>query len=155
MFGQLIVDNTILNMDQWDGYPGSRTKVLDIIEQNNIDNVAILTGDIHSSWAMDISRDPFTENPKKLAVEFVTPSVTSPAVTDPAEAKERAAGVMKALPHLHFVDLNLHGYISIAINRERIQSSWNFVDTVLSKNYTEYTAATLICDSGSARLRKA
>jgi len=155
MFGQLIVDNTVLNMDQWDGYPGSRTKVLDIIEDNNIDNVAILTGDIHSSWAMDISRDPFAENPKPLAVEFVTPSVTSPAVTDPVEAKERADGVKKALPHLHFVDLNLHGYISISINRERIKSSWIFVDTVLSTNYREYTAATLICDSGSARLRQA
>jgi len=155
MFGQLIVDNTVLNMDQWDGYPGSRTKVLDMIEDNDIDNVAILTGDIHSSWAMDISRDPFIENPKSLAVEFVTPSVTSPAVTDPVEAKERADGIMKALPHLHFVDLNLHGYISISINRARIKSSWNFVDTVLSRDYTEYTAATLICDSGSARLRKA
>ena len=154
MFGQLIVDNTILNMDQWDGYPGSRTKVLDMIEDNNIDNVAILTGDIHSSWAMDISREPFSENPKPLAVEFVTPSVTSPAVTDPVEAKERADSIMKALPHLHFVDLNLHGYISISINKERIKSSWIFIDTVLSTDYKEHTAATFICDSGSARLRQ-
>jgi alkaline phosphatase D len=155
MFGQLIVDNKVLNTDQWDGYPGSRTKVLDMIEKNNIDNVAILTGDIHSSWAMDISRDPFEDNPKSLAVEFVTPSVTSPAVTDPVEAKERAEGIMQALPHLHFVDLNLHGYISISINKVRIKSSWKFVDTVLSTDYQEYTAATLICDSGSARLRQA
>ncbi len=155
MFGQLIVDNKVLNMDQWDGYPGSRTKVLNMIEKNHIDNVAILTGDIHSSWAMDISRNPFADNPKSLAVEFVSPSVTSPAVTDPVEAKERAEGIMQALPHLHFVDLNLHGYISISVNRARIKSSWNFVDTVLSKNYKEHTAATLICDSGSARLRQA
>ena len=47
------------NMDMWDGYPAARARVLDFLAREQISNLAILTGDIHSSWAMDVPRNPF------------------------------------------------------------------------------------------------
>ncbi|MEE4298791.1 MAG: alkaline phosphatase D family protein, partial [Pseudomonadales bacterium] len=82
MFGQLggMGDVPILNTDQWDGYAPARARVLGHLAANGIDDVAVLTGDIHSSWAMDLAPDPFgggydpATGRGSLAVEFVTPS---------------------------------------------------------------------------------
>ena len=86
MLGQLggYGETPILNTDQWDGYPHARTRLLNVLEEGRIDNVAVLTGDIHSSWALDVARDPrrgphsASTGKGSLAVESVTPSVTPP-----------------------------------------------------------------------------
>lgn len=83
-------------MDIWDGYPQERSLILDSIEANGIDNIIILSGDFHSTFAFDVTDTPCaypnpavfnlptpnaTYNPANgsgsKAVEFVTPSVTS------------------------------------------------------------------------------
>lgn len=83
-------------MDIWDGYPQERSLILDSIEANDIDNIIILSGDFHSTFAFDVTDTPCDyPNPAAFnlptpnasyspatgsgskAVEFVTPSVTS------------------------------------------------------------------------------
>ncbi|HAV68764.1 MAG TPA: alkaline phosphatase, partial [Alcanivorax sp.] len=53
---QLRGNLSAINMDQWDGYAADRLKILNHLDDNNIDNVVILTGDIHTSWASEIYR---------------------------------------------------------------------------------------------------
>ena len=43
-------------LDIWDGYPAERNRVLDVLEENTLDNVVLLTGDIHSGFAFDVPR---------------------------------------------------------------------------------------------------
>lgn len=88
-------------LDIWDGYPAERQQVVDFIGGNEIDNVVLLTGDFHSSFAFDVAQPPVdlqfntvpgvgtlpfylpTENynPEtgagSVAVEFATPSINS------------------------------------------------------------------------------
>jgi alkaline phosphatase D len=88
-------------LDIWDGYPAERSQIVDYLETNGIDDVVLLTGDFHSSFAYDVADPPVTvqldtlpdgtEIPYYLpissydpvtgtgsrAVEFATPSVTS------------------------------------------------------------------------------
>lgn len=88
-------------LDIWDGYPAERQQIVDFIDTNDIDNVVILTGDFHSSFAFDIAQPPvdlqFREVPGvgplpfydttanydpatgagSVAVEFATPSISS------------------------------------------------------------------------------
>lgn len=83
-------------LDIWDGYPAERQQIVDHITNNEIDNVVILSGDIHSSFASDIVTQPVLypsaqfqflpiPNPAynpltgqgSAAVEFVTPSVSA------------------------------------------------------------------------------
>ncbi len=66
-----------LNPDQWDGYHAERERFYDHLATEGIGNVVVLTGDIHTSWASDLSADPFNPLAEPLAVEFVTTSVTS------------------------------------------------------------------------------
>lgn len=88
-------------LDAWDGYPAERSQVINFIKKNEINNVVILTGDAHSSYAFDIVNNPVNitfqslpilgstpvystssdYNPVtgagSVAVEFVTPSITA------------------------------------------------------------------------------
>ena len=83
-------------LDIWDGYPAERQQIVDFIEAENIDDVVILSGDIHSSFAFDVTTQPVLyplpqfnylpfPNPGynkntglgSSAVEFVTPSVSA------------------------------------------------------------------------------
>ena len=55
-----------LNPDQWDGYLQARSALLDEFENNCLfndganqnKNAIVLTGDIHTSWAFDVTREP-------------------------------------------------------------------------------------------------
>ncbi|MEM0995104.1 MAG: alkaline phosphatase D family protein, partial [Bacteroidota bacterium] len=83
-------------LDIWDGYPAERQQIVDEISQNNIDNVVILSGDFHSSFAYDVTTQPAlypvaetnylpfpspaynaTTGEGSVAVEFITPSVSA------------------------------------------------------------------------------
>ncbi|HHP7240766.1 MAG TPA: alkaline phosphatase D family protein [Cyclobacteriaceae bacterium] len=88
-------------LDIWDGYPFERNSIIDSIALNQIDNVIILTGDFHSTFAFDVAKfpsifslsdplylaDPLADTglpgydpasqTGSFAVEFATPSITS------------------------------------------------------------------------------
>ena len=82
-------------VDIWDGYPFERNQIIDHIGDNEIDNMVILTGDFHTTFAMDVAKfpseisanDPLNVDQQlgynaetqegSIAVEFSVPSITS------------------------------------------------------------------------------
>jgi hypothetical protein len=70
--------------------------------------VAILTGDIHSSWAFDVPRSPArllgTTGEGSLAVELVTPAISSPPLFATASMRDSTALLQLVAPHLKFVE---------------------------------------------------
>jgi len=149
----------LLNTDQWDGYRAERARVFDLLASLNIDNAVVLTGDIHTSWAMDLCRDPsnpLVYNPLSgdgsVAVEFVCTSVTSPGL----EALNDFTPVLKLLnPHMKYVDLAQKGYMVLDITPERTQGEWWYVDQVAESGGGETFGAAYAVDAGSRRLRAA
>jgi alkaline phosphatase D len=155
-----------LNPDSWDGYTADRDRFLNHLRDQGIDDVVVLTGDVHSSWAMDLTTDP--ANPAvydpltgdgSVAVEFVGPSVTSASLgeTFGPLAEGQAAmvgGLLATNPHLKFADLVAHGYIVLDVTPERTQSDWYFVDTVLRPSDAEAHAASWKTDAGTNRLAR-
>jgi alkaline phosphatase D len=161
MFGQLIGDDGILlNTDQWDGYPASRRQVLDQLAAEGIDDTVILTGDIHSAWAMDIAIDPLggdydgSTGRGSLAVELVTTSVTSPGPRGAApdlEARERQ--IVAERPHIHYVNLREHGYLLVDLTAERAQAEWWLVDSITERSPGERRGAAFITLRGANHLQ--
>ena len=154
-----------LNPDQWDGYQPARDRVYAVLEgsgdQPRIDNVVILTGDIHSSWAADLNRDPNNPDPDQggydprsgrgsQAVEFVTTSVTSPGLSDPSGNIAKLVRVVN--PHVRFVDFERHGYTLLDITAGRVVCEWWFVDTVESPSAIETLGAAFEVASGDNHL---
>jgi alkaline phosphatase D len=121
-----------VNGDQWDGYPAERDRVYNHILNNNIHDVVVITGDIHSSWGNDLPTASY--NPSNGAgsagVEFVTPSVTSPGFP----LAWGAPAIQAANGHIKYCNLDLHGFIILDINQQRAQSDWYYVSTIDSSS---------------------
>lgn len=111
-----------INTDSWDGYPAARNRLLDFIEHNHINNAVILTGDVHSSWAANICKDPYDwrkynrfTHDGAVAVEIVTSSVTSPSIPVPG-LQQLVGDVGKILmpenPHIRYIDLANRGFVT-------------------------------------------
>ncbi|HTV20882.1 MAG TPA: alkaline phosphatase D family protein, partial [Polyangiaceae bacterium] len=144
MMGQLsdVARGCVTHPDQWDGYAPSRARVLALLRDEAIDNVVVLTGDAHSSWAFDLAENPFdaeaydgATGQGSLAVEFVTPSVSSPA-SFVGDGEGPATH-----PHLKYMDLVRHGYVLVDVTRESVQAEWYHVSSVLEPRADEALGA--------------
>lgn len=157
-----------LNPDQWDGYNANRQRVLDVLRGANragrIDDVVVLTGDIHTSWANDVPDSAFPVTGYvpglgrgSMAVELVTPSVTSANVDDatgiPSTPIELAAKVVN--PHVRWVDLDANGYLVLTLTSESAQSDWFHLATVKEPSTEEHFAAAWATRRGDNHLSRA
>ncbi|NJO87329.1 MAG: T9SS type A sorting domain-containing protein, partial [Lewinella sp.] len=112
--GQSFEATESLFLDIWDGYPAERQEVINYLQDNQINNVVLLTGDFHSSFAFDVAQPPVnlqfqnipgvgplpfylpspnydpTTGAGSVAVEFATPSVTSANFDENAGAQVAA-----------------------------------------------------------------
>ena len=148
----------IPNADTWDGYQVSRDRVFDMVEQIKVNNLAVLTGDIHSSWAYDLPRRPFDGYDRKsgkgsLGVEFAGTSISSPSnIGAGPEGPKQLAGYVASRPHLHYVDGRYRGYFILDMTRERMQADFYSVATVQERSMKERFEKGFITESGRNHL---
>ncbi|MCB9751309.1 MAG: alkaline phosphatase D family protein [Myxococcales bacterium] len=156
MFAQLRGEDQLpRNTDMWDGYDPARQRVLEQLRGERIDNVVVLTGDIHSSWANELARDPFAASAATrapLAVELVTPAVSSPPPVKAEEADERARWYTRTHPHLRWVEFHHRGYVLLDVTAARARAEWHFVPTVSRRTSETSLARVFEIASGEARL---
>ena len=115
-------EETLYNVDAWDGYEGARRRFTDALRESGVDNFVALTGDMHSALAGTLrERYPVDEDEATgldaLGVEFMAPAVTStnPAryLGLPVDSAAQAAVEELALeenPHLAFFNGHRWGY---------------------------------------------
>ncbi len=146
-----------LNVDQWDGYAGARTRLLNYLNSHEIENTVILTGDFHSSWAQDVCVDPYDSNvydpatgKGSQAVEFVGPAISSPFfINKPStfvKGVERFA--MFNNPHTKYVDMEKNGYMVVDIDRYRARAEYYHINDVLNPDTGETMTAAVETASG-------
>ncbi len=154
MVAPLTVGVSVVNPDQWDGYPFDRKKVFDNIMGNNINNVVFLTGDIHTSWANDVPYDRGIYNAStgagSAAVEFVCGSVTS------GNDFNVSSGIIQSSnPHMKYIDLVKRGYVLLDITAQRTQGDWIHVSDITQKPFTASVSASWAVNLGERFLRLA
>jgi alkaline phosphatase D len=146
------------NADTWDGYRPARDRVIDFLDTEQIRNAVILTGDIHSSWAYDVARDPWRAYDTRtargtVAVELATPAISSPGwANSPAQSQERAARYMRERPHLKWVEGFHRGYMVVDLQPKHVRADWYFVPTVTERSGAETLAKSFISEAGAPRL---
>ncbi len=117
----------LLNEDQWDGYAAERQKIYDTIIANNIDNVVVITGDIHTAWANNL-----LSGTTPVGVEYVTTSITSAASPVPIDPNT----INSILPHIKYANLTQKGYLILDINATKTQGDYYFVNTIANIDTT-------------------
>lgn len=146
VFGQAVI------MDQWDGYVADRNNLFDYIK-NNIPNVVVLTGDIHTAWANDVPGAGYngSTGANSRCVEFVGTSVSSQNFNLPIPAS-----LIKTLnAHIKYVDLSTHGYMLFSITKQKAQNDWINTTDITKINLQESNGESWYVNAGERRLRKA
>ena len=139
------------NLDAWDGYPANRERVFRAIEEH-ANNVVVLAGDTHSSWAFDLHNDIGTP----VAVELGTPSVSSPGFENflPLPDAQVEQATQAASPELKYMKANGRGWLEVGITPQQATASWHFVSTVTERNYSVQPGAVLTTAVGSHQLTR-
>lgn len=153
MIAPMRVFGAEVNGDQWDGYPAEKQRLLNHIINNNIQNVVVATGDIHSSWGNDVPYTTYNANTGagSAAVEFVTPSVTTSNF--PFNISQSIIQLFNS--HVKYVDLDSHGYIVLDVNANRVQGDWYHTPEPTSPSYTDQFVRAHYVNAGERHLRQA
>jgi alkaline phosphatase D len=120
-----------INVDAWDGYAAERKWLSNELGRRQIKNLVVATGDLHSTIASYVKASYDNINPLDLGnlqgVEFMTPAVTSAALTEMLgkglggagsfTSGLGAAAVRLNNPHIRYFDSSRHGYSTLQFTR--------------------------------------
>ena len=150
MMAPLEVFGLVLNPDQWDGYPAERNRFYGDILSNDINNLVVLTGDIHTSWANNLPGENYNASTGSgsMGVEFVITSVTS--IGFPFNLPTEI--ITAANPHVKWSNLDERGYLILDVNKDRVQADWMLCESVFSSNTDVNRAKSYFVNDGETFL---
>ena len=140
-----------LSMDAWDGYRASRRRVLDGAKAAGVENLMVLTGDVHVGYAYDIKDDFDDPSSATLGTEIVPTSISSGR--DGAEHLSTWETYMAANPHLKYYD-GRRGYATIRLDREQARADFKVMPYVTRPGAPISTAASYVTEVGNQGLRQ-
>lgn len=148
-----ISPGTAANPDQWDGYAAERTEILEHFVASGVDNLAVLTGDIHTFFAGDVTTTGRSGG-TPAGVELVGGSATSLGIP---EALGLPSSTLEALaasdPHIKFFDFDHRGYTVVELSKSQLTSEFKIVDA-LSPGAKASTVASFQVASGVPELNQ-
>jgi alkaline phosphatase D len=122
-----VVDGQAVNTDGWDGYLAERARLSGALAARGGGNL-VLSGDIHSSWAIEGPEGPDGD---PVAVELVCPpAATTPLgqLLPPGAGTRLADAAIRAMPQVRWVDVDHHGFLTLELGRERADATWWWVE---------------------------
>jgi alkaline phosphatase D len=143
------------NLDSWDGYPKEKKKIVDFIGANKIQNIVFITGDTHSSWAMEATNE-VKKNYVPFAVELGTTSISSANSNEykpDEEVKKEEEALMKSNSHLKFMNDRDHGYLLVTLYPEKTKAEWYYVETLRKPDGKEFLGQKYEIANSSPRLK--
>ncbi|MEV0256658.1 alkaline phosphatase D family protein [Streptomyces sp. NPDC050732] len=141
-----------LSMDAWDGYRASRQRVLAGARSADIENLMVLTGDVHVGYAFDIKADFDDPSSKTVGTEIVATSIASGK--DGADKPANWDTYTKANPHLKFYN-GRRGYVTVALGDDSARADFKTVSAVTTPGAPIRTAASFVTEAGDPGLRPA
>ncbi|WP_306327128.1 alkaline phosphatase D family protein [Streptomyces venezuelae] len=141
-----------LSMDSWDGYPASRQRVLAGAQAAGVENLMVLTGDVHVGYGLDLKADFRDPASRTLGTEIVATSISSGK--DGADRPSNYDKLMQANPHLRFFN-GRRGYVTVALTEESARADFRTVPYVTSPGAPVTTAASFVTEAGDPGLKPA
>ncbi|PHM07657.1 alkaline phosphatase D family protein [Nostoc sp. 'Peltigera malacea cyanobiont' DB3992] len=140
------------SMDKWDGYVASRDRLMSFLEQRKPSNPVVLTGDVHSNWAINLKAD--FNNPKSATVgsEFVCTSITSGG--DGTDTTPAVEAYLPDNPHIKFFN-SQRGYVRCALTPTSWKTDYLVLSNVTTPNGTLSKRASFVVEDGRPEIQQA
>ena len=136
-------EGQMIGSEYWDGYRGSRRRVLDLIETRGLTNTVIIGGDVHATYVCDVKKDFNDPASPTLASEFVTTSITSPNGWHDANVAS-----MVDNPHIKLYDGRHRGYTLCDVTKDSWRTDLRIVNDVRQPELEATTNKTFIIEAG-------
>ena len=139
------------SMDQWPGYEFERNKVTQFFMDRKVRNPVVLTGDIHSNWANELTVECDSDYEYPIAAEFVGTSISSGG-----DGRRKPVGLDKTLYENPFVKFHNaeRGYVMCEVSPNHWRTDYRVVEFVTKPGAPIKTRATFHLEDGSSRLLK-
>ncbi|MFE4454087.1 alkaline phosphatase D family protein [Streptomyces sp. NPDC056796] len=141
-----------LSMDSWDGYPASRERVMDGARAAGIENLMVLTGDVHVGYGFDLKADFDDPASRTVGTEIVATSLTSGK--DGTDRPSNWDTLTRANPHLKFYN-GRRGYALVTLGTELARADFRTVSAVTTPGAPVSTAGSFVTEAGNPGLTPA
>ena len=136
-------------MDKWSGYEDERSALIRHFREHRTVNPIVITGDIHTNWANEVSGDPARADGSPIAVEFVGTSISSSG--DGAERIERFEALKTENPFVKFYN-GERGYVRCEVTPAMWRSDYQTVPYISRPGAPLQTRASFVVESGRPQL---
>lgn len=139
------------SMDAWDGYTASRQRITDFVQSKDMNNIIVLTGDVHASWACDLKADYDDPASKVIGAEFVGTSITSGG--NGADKRADTDKILGLNPHIKFFN-DYRGYVRCTVTPEEWRTDYRVLPFVTSPGADISTRASFVYQKDQAGLKQ-
>ena len=134
----------------WDGYPANRNRVVDAIERSNTGQAVILSGDMHSFWAID-GRHSVGASDRLPCVEFVTSSISA---NWPEQMDKPITDNLDRNPQIRFYEPDKRGYLLHEVSAKEWRTTARAVDNVRDAQSGAFDLARFVVEYGNPGLKR-
>jgi alkaline phosphatase D len=148
-----------INADQWDGYASERQELAEHVLANDVRDVTVLTGDIHTFFAGTVTTTGDAAG-TPAATEFVGGSITSSGIAEDLEnrglPRDTEGGQERGLrgmnPHITYAHLSAKGYGVLEARPDELLVTYRSPETVMEPKSTVKTLAQFRVARGSTEV---
>ncbi|KQQ33097.1 alkaline phosphatase [Duganella sp. Leaf126] len=145
-------DDVRIWTDGWDGYPLARARLLEALQTSGASNPLVLSGDVHSFFAAEITRHPTRaasrSNPV-LASELCGTSITSPS-----RPQQRTDDYVAINPGIKYGRSDRRGFMLLDVTPAATTAHFQALADVHDAQSALATAASFVVRSGRAGVVK-
>ncbi|MFI1399212.1 alkaline phosphatase D family protein [Streptomyces sp. NPDC020681] len=139
-----------VSMDAWDGYPASRQRLLAGAEAAGIENLMVLTGDVHVGYGLDLKKDWADPASRTVGTEIVATSISSGK--DGAEKPANWDNLTQSNPHMKFYN-GRRGFVTVTLGEQQARADFKTVAAVTTPGAPITTAASFVTEAGDPGLK--
>ncbi len=136
------------NMDAWDGYRASRSRIQQGWLDRGTRNPLVLSGDVHQSWANNLKADYATTSSPVIGTELVCTSISSGGSGTASTTIPNVA----TNPHLKFFS-DRRGYVRTTISPTQVRADFRAVATVTEHGAPATTPGSFVILDGQPGLQ--
>ncbi|MBL9214896.1 MAG: alkaline phosphatase D family protein [Opitutaceae bacterium] len=144
-------DGTRYMMDKWPGFEFERRRLLRHLQEHQVANPVVLTGDVHQNWANELPLDPDKPGSPSVGTEFVGTSISSSG--DGEATPARTNDLYAENPFVKFFNTE-RGYVRCEVTPKDWRSDYRTVPYVSRRNAPLQTRASFVVESGRPVLNR-
>ncbi|MGI9622709.1 MAG: alkaline phosphatase D family protein [Acidimicrobiales bacterium] len=144
-------DGPVTITDTWDGYFANRHLILTEMDEAGVENLVVLSGDLHSAIVGDLRANPYAYDTRVVGTELMASAISS---AFPTGGGDLTTLISLFNPQIKHFDTN-NGYTVCDLTPERCTAMLRVVTDVADPSAEVETAVTFVIDNGVPGARRA